>query len=318
MSLLSGKKDKGPIRELTFGEWICQTIYNPETGAVLTRTPKSWAQILLFFICLYTGIACFCAGMMAVFFTAFIDDFAPVLTGSYSEIKQNPSMGFQPMIEHTEALIHYEKSNATQVKFFTDAMDDFLKTAQAPERTKTAMNAKNYFEPDMTKLENCTGKLSTDRTGLTQKSKPCAYSLKEQKGLLEACREGDYGYSAGTPCVIIKMNRVMEWMPELKDGEAGDEIEIECDGEHLADKDNIGTIKYFPESANGKGSIKNYYFPYLGNRDFMSPLIFVKLETFKTGVVLQMICKPINVKNHDSKSRKPGEGRVHVELFIEE
>ena len=63
---------------------ICEAIYNKETGAILTRTPASWGKIGLFYLVYYTCLACFFAGLLAIFLYAFTDDKAPLLTGEHS------------------------------------------------------------------------------------------------------------------------------------------------------------------------------------------------------------------------------------------
>merc|ERR1712198_820953 len=48
-------------------EAVKYLLYNPETGEVLTRTPKSWALITVFYLIYYSCLAAFWAAMMAVF-----------------------------------------------------------------------------------------------------------------------------------------------------------------------------------------------------------------------------------------------------------
>jgi hypothetical protein len=48
-------------------ERIRYILHNPETGQILTRTPKSWALIILFYLVYYTFLAAFWSLMLFIF-----------------------------------------------------------------------------------------------------------------------------------------------------------------------------------------------------------------------------------------------------------
>jgi len=43
-------------------------LYNPETGEILSRTPLSWAKIIIFYCIYYTCLAAFWIGCLHIFF----------------------------------------------------------------------------------------------------------------------------------------------------------------------------------------------------------------------------------------------------------
>ena len=43
-------------------------IYNPDTGEILTRTPKSWLQITAFYLVYYSLLAAFWLVCLQIFF----------------------------------------------------------------------------------------------------------------------------------------------------------------------------------------------------------------------------------------------------------
>ena len=49
---------------------------------------------------------------------------------------------------------------------------------------------------------------------------------------------------------------------------------VSCKGENPHDTENIGEIKYFPQSPQG---FPGYYFPYENRKDYLSPLVAVQL-----------------------------------------
>ena len=58
-------------------------------------------------------------------------------------------------------------------------------------------------------------------------------------------------------------------------GEAsvGRSVWMTCEGENPADKENIGSIEYFPSMG-----IPDYYFPYQNQDDYLSPVVFAHLK----------------------------------------
>jgi len=153
---------------------------------------------------------------------------------------------------------------------------------------------------------------------MTQKAKsgdrPCTFKVDEMEDIQEKCiKKGDYGYSKGTPCVIIKMNKVFEFVPTLdKKRSDKDYLQIKCDGEHPADKDNIGELEYLP-----KDGFDLKYFPYLNQKHYLSPLVFIRFKNPTPGVLIQVVCKPVNAGNIVQEKQQRGDGRVHFELLID-
>jgi sodium/potassium-transporting ATPase subunit beta len=101
-------------------------IYDPSTGAILTRTPSNWAKILLFFFVFYSVLALFAAGMLNIYFYGFVDEDTPVLHGNYSVMPQNPGMGFRPIPDWDRSIIHYRKSDKESYQKYVQALQDFL------------------------------------------------------------------------------------------------------------------------------------------------------------------------------------------------
>lgn len=143
--------------------------------------------------------------------------------------------------------------------------------------------------------------------------KPCHFKVDEFDDIQQNClMKGDYGFTEGKPCIVVKMNKVFEFIPKLKKGSDVDYLKIKCDGEHAADKDNIGPIEYYPKQGY---DLK--YFPYLNQENYLSPLVFVKFLKPTTGVLIQVVCKPVNVENIEQDKHMRGDGRVHFELLID-
>jgi len=142
---------------------------------------------------------------------------------------------------------------------------------------------------------------------------PCKFKVEEMDEVQNECLlKGDYGYTEGKPCVIVKMNKVFEFMPKLKKNSKVDYLQIKCRGEHPADVDNLGPVEYYPRDG-----FELKYFPYLNQKHYLSPLVFVKFKNPTLGVLIQVVCEPVNADNIKQDKHMRGDGRVHFELLID-
>ncbi|KAL0588467.1 Protein ATP1B4, partial [Plecturocebus cupreus] len=86
--------------------------------------------------------------------------------------------------------------------------------------------------------------------------------LKNCSGL----EDPTFGYSTGQPCILLKMNRIVGFRPEL-----GDPVKVSCKVQR-GDENDIRSISYYPESA----SFDLRYYPYYGKLthvNYTSPLV---------------------------------------------
>merc|ERR1712110_747050 len=70
-------------------------LYDPDTGAILSRTPKSWALITIFYIINYSCLAAFWCLCLFIFFQ-FIDNDQPRWQQENSLIGRSPALGVRP------------------------------------------------------------------------------------------------------------------------------------------------------------------------------------------------------------------------------
>lgn len=294
---------------------FAEFVYNKERGEVFGRTGTSWAKIGIFYVFYYIGLAGFFVALLSIFLYSFTDDKAPVLTGAYSVLPPLPGMGYQPMVIAERKLLTYDlrhgkKENETR-QDYKEAMDKFLTTGSKHDRVATSLKAVNYYNPDAS-LYRSEAECTAGATEITRETKPCMFNASSIPGLLENCPMGDYGYDAGTPCVAVKMNRIFEFMPEVDGG--GDDILIECKGQYTADEDNAGPITFWP-SKGSQGVIKKHFFPFLGQPNYMSPLVFIKFEEIQTNVLVQVMCRPTNLLNVKTDGKEL-QGKIHFEVYL--
>lgn len=281
----------------------CDIIYNKEAGTIFTRTPESWGKIGLFYLVYYSGLAAFFGAMLSVFLFAFTDDTAPLLVGEKSILPPNPGMGFRPMPDETKTFIQYSKSkNATYLPYIND-LNNFLNETKARQPVSYLM--------DQSSLRDCAVDPPAPAE-LTANSTACKFKVDEMEDVMANCVDVGYGFEAGTPCFAVKLNKIFEFVPELMNN-TGPNLQLKCEGEYAADKDNVGTIEHYP-----KDGVPLYYWPYLGQKGYLNPLVFVKLTDPKMDILIQIVCKPINAKNIKQNKMSDGDGRVTIEVLISE
>lgn len=164
-------------------------------------------------------------------------------------------------------------------------------------------------------IQTCTN----DQTAT--KDRVCYFPLITGKD--ESCSpERRFGYPEGKPCVLIKLNRIYDWMPEnyeqapeilsnnLKAPFERDNVYITCMGENSADKDNIGEVDYYPSQG-----IAYKYFPFTNQKGYVSPYVFVQFSNINHGVLVNVECQAW-AKNI-VYNRGDRLGSVHFELLVD-
>lgn len=184
---------------------ICNFIWNSNTKEFCGRSGASWAKVSLFYSIFYAMLGAFFIGMLAVFFQIMPLD-KPTYYGEESTMAQkglNPGLGFRPQIDVEDNLITFNPQTydnaGTGYKQYFDNLKIFLE---------------KHYSPVEGAIECIEGQ---DYTEEFNKGKSCAFNYKT---LFEStnCTEAlDYGYSTHKVCVLVKMNKIVSWLPETED-----------------------------------------------------------------------------------------------------
>lgn len=277
----------------------CTFLYNSETGQVCGRTGKSWALITLFYLVFYGVLAGFFTATIAVFYTT-VDDAFPKLQGTDSLLKGSPGLGYRPRPNFESTLIRFNKRDAS-INPYVNNIKEFL----------SHYNTTKYDS----KYENCES-ISGERQ--TNKDKPCLF---DPLALNAPClSESDYGYKNGTPCVILKLNKIYNWLPkpytnesvpaEAKENWDPGHITVKCHGERHSDKENIGPVNYYP-----KHGFPIKYFPFLSQDGYHAPIVVVQFMKPTRGFLVMVECKAYAENIKIKKSERLG--LVHFELLVD-
>lgn len=284
-----------------------RSIWNPQKKEFIGRTASSWAKIGIFYMIFYSCLAGFFAVMLVGFFST-LDSVAPTQQDMYSLIKSNPGMGFRPMINVESTLIQFNAGDKNSYAKHIENIQQLLKD-------------NNVTNPDAN-YTSCKGEGPGEGV--------CRFIPEE---LFSNCTESNnYGYSDGTPCVLLKINKVYNWKPDTfvcnKTAERNnntdiqkaleklgsrcqdDYIGITCEGEVDSDGDNLIQVDFEP-----RGGFSRFYYPYLNRKGYQSPLVFAKFSNIKYGRLIQVWCKlwAYNIKHN----RNDKAGSVHFELLVD-
>jgi len=278
-------------------------IWNPNTREFCGRTGSSWVKILIFYIIFYLCLAAFWAIMLLIFYQT-INNESPKWQGAESRIGTNPGLGFRPRppperVEST--LIEFQRNNQDSWNHYVSDLEEFLK----PYKEHTPGSGEHI----------------SSRCSPGEEPEPGKYCMFDISKINDNCTKAqNYGYGFGTPCILIKLNRIYGWKPEPLDEQPQDWplgqkfergiIQISCQGENAADVENIGPVEYYPSAG-----IPLYYFPFTNQQGYISPFVFVHFSKPTSNVLINVECKAWakNIR-HDRTDR---EGSVHFELMID-
>lgn len=285
-------------------------IWNSSRREFMGRTASSWAKIGLFYLVFYASLAAFFAIMLAGFFRT-LDNKAPTQQNMYSLMKSNPGMGFRPMPNIESTLIRFKQGLKEEYKVYTDHIDNYLEELYNQSEAKTVNCTGVRVGTDLAEGEVC-------KVGRTMFGNECV-------------SEKDYSYDEGMPCVLLKINKVYGWIPEpfteaaLNDSsnthaqeakqKLGDRLDedyvgITCEGENEADADSMGNVTYYPRLG-----FPSAFYPYKNQDNYRPPIVFVRFNNPKYGVLIQVWCRlwSANIKHHKNDKA----GSIHFELLVD-
>lgn len=281
-------------------------VWNSEKKEFLGRTGSSWLKIFLFYVIFYGCLAgIFIGTIQALLLT--LSNYKP----TYQDRVAPPGLSHTPRSEKSE--IAFTMSDKASYKKYTDAMDTFLKQYNEDAQT------------DATKFEDCgdTPQGSRDR-GSVETDKNVRKACRFSRSLLSACSgetDQDYGFKDGKPCIIVKLNRIVNYVPKIPVNSTAlpvavqaNLIPIHCKNKRDEDADKIGEIKYY---GMAEGFPLQYY-PYYGklvHPQYLQPLVAIHFTNLTIGQELRVECRVFGA-NIDYSEKDRYQGRFDVKFTI--
>ncbi|XP_068128048.1 sodium/potassium-transporting ATPase subunit beta-2-like [Hyperolius riggenbachi] len=283
MAALTQKKSCSQIMD----EWKL-FMWNPETKEFMGRTASSWGLILSFYIIFYAFLTAVFALSMYVMLQT-IDQYTP----KYEDRLGNPGLMIRPNLSVLDIAYNVNASDTTWPTYVSSlniALQDYNQTVQ--EERGTNCTPGQYF--------------TQDDTGSPTKQ-ACRF-VRDVLGECSGINDPTYGYPNGTPCVFIKMNRVVHFLPQTISSLSNTSVTINCTGKN---DQALGPRVYFPSTSANLGSLDLMYFPYYGNRaqkNYTQPFVAVKFLNATRNMLHTVQCSinAANINNNDDRDKFQG------------
>uniref|UniRef100_A0A670ZKS0 Sodium/potassium-transporting ATPase subunit beta n=1 Tax=Pseudonaja textilis TaxID=8673 RepID=A0A670ZKS0_PSETE len=180
------------------GNWK-KFIWNSEKKEFLGRTGGSWFKILLFYVIFYGCLAGIFIGTIQVMLLT-VSEFQP----KYQDRVVPPGLTNLPRVSKME--ISFNPSDPKSYNVYVTQMETFLKGYESTNQQDI-------------NFENCGNEPSPPRDRGPFDGSPGALpSCKFFRNWLGNCSgldDPNFGYEDGKPCLIIKLNRVLGYIPKL-------------------------------------------------------------------------------------------------------
>ncbi|XP_038617574.1 potassium-transporting ATPase subunit beta [Tachyglossus aculeatus] len=139
------------------------------------------------------------------------------------------------------------------------------------------------------------------------------FSCKFTADRLQNCsgvQDRNFGFEDGKPCFIIKMNRIINFLP----GTASPP-RVECTTLDRKESEPLEVV-YYPDN----GTFSPHYFPYYGKKaqpHYSNPLVAAKFLNIPEDVEVSVVCRVVADKITSNNPQDPYEGKVEFKVKIE-
>uniref|UniRef100_A0A8C4WZP3 Sodium/potassium-transporting ATPase subunit beta n=1 Tax=Eptatretus burgeri TaxID=7764 RepID=A0A8C4WZP3_EPTBU len=284
-------------------------LWDSELQTCMGRTASSWFKILGFYVLFYIFLGGFFMATMKVFLLT-----VNMELPKWTDRVLPPGLSLRPRFGKSDLTFHPEKSDTWEG--FTESMKAYLEQY-------------NTFEKPMQEYADCGVLPKPPR--LPQGGKyptPCRF-YREWLGPCSGTYDLNFGYDVGKPCLIIRLNRAMDFVPQ-----------------HTQDEHLIGQVEYYgfssdplPHSApptpaptttnapimtpapaaQSQAGIPLQYFPWYPGKSpkRLTPLIAVHFLNLTRGQELKVECT-VTAANIKLSTRDKNQGKLNVKFFIED
>ncbi|KAM9471056.1 protein ATP1B4 isoform 2-T2 [Clarias gariepinus] len=241
-------------------------LWNPETKEFMGRSGKSWSLILFFYSTLYIFLAAMFGGCMCCLMWS-ISPYAP----TYNDRVMPPGMTMLPHVDVLHGFeITFNASDRSSWRKYAKALEAQLKPYDDTLQKKRNIECKRgtYFIQD--NLEE-----SAER-------KACQFK-KSFLGPCSGIEQKDFGYANGKPCILLKMNRILGYLPGQ-----GTPVSVTC-AVKKGTPEALGNVEFYPTNI-----FDLMYYPYYGKLrhvNYTSPLVAVHFPNVQLDVHLFVQCK---------------------------
>uniref|UniRef100_A0A8C5M4V3 Sodium/potassium-transporting ATPase subunit beta n=1 Tax=Leptobrachium leishanense TaxID=445787 RepID=A0A8C5M4V3_9ANUR len=265
-------------------------VWNPDTGELMGRTLEMWVYISLYYAAFY----CVMIGLFALSIFSLMKSLDPYHP-DYQDRLKSPGVTMRPNIyvDDEFQVIYNMNKNSTYNQTIT-SLSQFLSVYKV--KTQQEMN------------KDCNN--VTDVASLLTGQQHTKYACQFTTAMLGNCShefDSTFGYASGQPCVFIKINRIINFVPK------NDSVPfVNC----TAKKGDLGPLEYFPPG----GFFGLQYFPYYGKKaqpNYTNPLVAVKFLNITKNTEHNVECIIEGKGFITDNLHDPYEGKVSFRLKVE-
>ncbi|KAM9829513.1 sodium/potassium-transporting ATPase subunit beta-1b [Syngnathus typhle] len=287
-------------------------LWDSEKGELLGRTGGSWFKITVFYVIFYGCLAgIFIGTIQAMLLT--LSNYKP----TWQDRVAPPGLSHTPRSDKSE-VVFTPKEVETYLPY-TKALRDFLAKYDDDKQL------------DQMKFEDCgddpmSYKMRGDLESDTGVRRACRFSRR----LLGPCsglddKDKDFGFDKGQPCIIVKLNRIVNFHPrpptsnstipeEAQSKVQPNLIPIHCTNKREEDAGKIGEIKYHGIS----GGFPLQYYPYYGkllHPHYLQPLVALQFTNLTRNEELRIECK-VYGDNISYSDKDRYQGRFDIKFTV--
>ncbi|KAM9820866.1 sodium/potassium-transporting ATPase subunit beta-1b [Neosynchiropus ocellatus] len=285
-------------------------LWNSETGEVMGRTGGSWFKIFLFYVIFYGCLAgIFIGTIQAMLLT--LSDYKP----TWQDRVAPPGLSHTPRSDKSE--VSFNLNDIETYLPYTKALKDFL--AKYDDEAQSNLMKYEDCGEEPTSYKN-RGDLESDM-GVR---KACTFS-RRVLGPCSGLNDPDFGFKDGKPCLIVKLNRIVNYRPKPPSSNTSipeeaqykvqpNVIPIHCTNKREEDAGKIGEISYHGIG----GGFPLQYYPYYGKMlhpQYLQPLVAVQFMNLTRNMELRIECK-VYGENIAYSDKDRYQGRFDIKILV--
>ncbi|XP_057673574.1 sodium/potassium-transporting ATPase subunit beta-1b [Corythoichthys intestinalis] len=287
-------------------------LWDSEKGELLGRTGGSWFKILIFYVIFYGCLAgIFIGTIQAMLLT--LSNYKP----TWQDRVAPPGLSHTPRSDKSE--VFFNPKEVETYLTYTKALRDFL----AKYDDEKQLNKMHFDDCGDEPMEY---KNRGDLEGDAGVRKACRFS----RTLLGPCagledKDKDFGFDKGQPCVIVKLNRIVNFRPrppvsnesipeEAQHKAQPNVIPIYCTNKREEDAGKIGRIDYYGIG----GGFPLQYYPYYGKLlqpQYLQPLVALHFTNLTRNEELRVECK-VYGDNISYSDKDRYQGRFDIKIMV--
>ncbi|XP_075999931.1 sodium/potassium-transporting ATPase subunit beta-1b [Genypterus blacodes] len=285
-------------------------VWDSETGEVLGRTGGSWFKIIGFYIIFYGCLAgIFIGTIQALMLT--LSNYKP----TWQDRVSPPGLSHTPRPEKAE--VSFNLNDVGTYLPYAKTMRDFL-AKYDDENQRDQMRYEDCGE------EPGEYKNRGDLESEVGMRKACRFS-RTLLGPCSGIEDREFGFKEGKPCIIVKLNRIVNFRPRVPSSNASipeeaqhkvqpNVIPLYCTNKKEEDAGKIGEVKYFGIG----GGFPLQYYPYYGkllHPHYLQPLVALQFTNLTMNTELRIECKVFG-DNIDYHEKDRYQGRFDIKITV--